>query len=152
MAFADFIGLVAFLHPGTRTDHTGIGSEAQRTALVNFIILSRHEVNHLIGGVFIEFPGVCPCKICHMSGKLDYGNLHTQAEAEIGDLMLSRKTGSEDLSFYSAASEPARDKDSVYVSEKLSAVLGFDRFGINPADGDFRAAGIARVFQRLDHG
>ena len=58
VAFINMSCSIAALHRASGLNFTGIAAQAQRTALVDFIALSRHEVDHRVRRTFIEFMGI----------------------------------------------------------------------------------------------
>jgi hypothetical protein len=79
---------------------------------------------------------------------LDRGDLHAEADAEVGHLRLARVLDCRDLALDAALAEAARDEDRVHVLQRLDAAR-LDRLGIHVVDVHARARLDARVDQRF---
>ena len=95
-----------------------------------------------LGGV-----GVAPAE--HVAGVFDDRDLHAQADAQVGDLVLAGVLHGADLAFHAAQAEAARDQDGVDAFQQAGALL-LDVFGVDVAQVDLGAALDAGVGHRLD--
>ena len=83
-----------------------------------------------------------------MAGEFDGGNLHPQANAQIGHFVLAGKTGGADLAFNAPLAETAGHQNGV-VFRQLVCRAGFNGFGIHVFDFDAHMvfhAGVAQGF------
>ena len=83
-----------------------------------------------VGGFQVKLGGICACQACHIAGVFNQRNLHPQANAQIGDVVLAGKTGGGDFAFHTARAKAARYKDGIKVFQAACAVL-FQRFAVN---------------------
>ena len=99
-----------------------------------------------------KFPGVGVRDAAHMPGKLDDGDLHAQADAEVGHVVFTAVLRGGDHALDAPVPETAGHQDAVASLKDLSHVLRGDLLAVDPADLHFRGVGVARVVQRFRHG
>lgn len=92
--------------------------------------------NHGVGGVFIKLGGVGMFELADVAGKLDGRNLHTEADAKVGDVVFSGVLTGQDFSFGPSISKSTGDEDAIDTIEVGGGPFFFNRLGINPVDGD----------------
>ena len=78
----------------------------------------------------------------------DDRQLHSQANAEIGNAVLARMANRLDLALDAALAESARHQDRVHALEAVDTVA-FHGFGIEVMNGDLAAGVNAGVGQRF---
>ena len=127
----------------------GVGAQAQGSADVGHAVLIRHQMDHGVGGIRIQFcaVGVGPAE--DVAGEFHHGHLHAQAEAQEGDAVLTGVADGADFPFDSPVSEAARDQDAVCAAQKRGGIFVGHCLRIHPADVDDAAAGDAAVLQGL---
>ena len=113
VALADLGRAVAGGDGGSGLKHTGVLPQPQRAALVDVVILVRHKVNHLVRAVFIEFMGIGIFKASDVPGVLDHGDLHAQANAEVGHVMLPGVPCRQDHALDAATAKAAGNDDAI---------------------------------------
>ena len=99
------------------------------------------------GRLGVELGGVGALHAGHRPRELDHGDLHPEADAQIGDRAFAGDPRRRDLALDAALAEAAGDQDPVGVLEPLRLeVLGVDQL-----DLDLDAVVDAAVLERLDH-
>ena len=86
-----------------------------------------------------------------MTRELGDGDVHAEADAEIGDRLLARDAAGAELPFPAARAEAARDEHAVDAGELGARLLERHVFRVDPAHTDAAARRNARVLQRLVH-
>ena len=81
---------VAALHGRTGPDLARARAETERTALVDFVALTGHEVNDLVLADFIKLAGVRVLDAGNVPGKFNHRDLHAETDAEVGKTVLAR--------------------------------------------------------------
>ena len=103
-----------------------------------------------MGRADVELGGVCPGEPESVAGVLDGHHLHTKAQAEARDVMLTAVPRSGHLAFDPALAEPTRNHDAVEISETTGSEKPLDLFRLNPLDLDVGAVMNAGMVKRLD--
>ena len=99
-----------------------------------------------------KFTRIGACKTEYMAGKFDDGNLHTEANAQIGNAMLPGILSRQNHAFDAAASEAARDKNPVKLGEQLVLRVCRDRLRVDPLNVHLCTKGKPGVPQGLRNG
>ena len=73
---------------------------------------------------------------CSIAGVLDDGKLHTKAESQERNPVLSCIPDSSDLAVDSPIAEAAGNEDAGYVSQKFRNIFSGNLFGVYPFDID----------------
>ena len=94
----------------------------------------------------VEFAPVSP----RAPGVLNGHHLHTEAQAEAGDVVLTAVRRSSNLAFDTALTEAAGNDDAVEVAEATGSKEPLDLFGLNPLDLDVGTVMNASMVERLD--
>ena len=94
-------------------DDAGVRAQAHGAALGNVALLVGHEVDDIMFAVGSEFAGVGIGIAQHIAGKLHDRDLHTQADAEVGDTVLAGIAGGLDHALDAAVTEAAGNDDAV---------------------------------------
>ena len=99
-----------------------------------------------LAGIRVGDPG-------DVAGIFDHGDLHAQADAEIGYPVLPGVFRRQDHAVDAPVAEAAGDDDAVQRAAKLPPhVLFRNGLGVDPADVHLSVQSIARMAQRLCHG
>ncbi len=96
---------------------------AKGSAFIDIIALPGHKIYNLMPALFIELSGIRILDSCHISGKFNNGNLHSQADSKIGELLFPGIFGSQDHSFDASASKSAGNQNSVQTRELFALYL-----------------------------
>ncbi len=99
--------------------------------------------------VLVELGGVGVGPAQHVTGELDDRDLHTQADAQIRDLVLTGITYRRDLALDAAQTETARHENGVDTFQQAGALI-LDVFGVDITQVHFGTALDASVAHRLD--
>src|SRR5690606_16468524 len=96
-----------------------------------------NEGHHRVRRRGIEFSAVGAAQAGDVARELDDGQLHAQADAQVGHAVFTRIADGGDLAFGAALAEAAGHQNGVQVLELVGAT-GFDVFGIDVLDVDLR--------------
>ena len=143
---------VGLLHLGAGDNGAGVGSQPQGAALGYGIILVRQEIDDLVGALVVKFAGVGVGHTGHAPGEGDDADLHTQADAEVGHMVLPAVVGGGDHALDATGAEAAGDDDPGAVLQDLCHVFPGDGLGVDPPDVYIRSQLVARVAQSLGNG
>src|SRR5215831_3150888 len=80
-----------------------------------------------------------------VSGKFNRRDLHTKAEAQIGNIIFARVTGGLNFAFNAALAKTARDENPAKAFQMFFRAVAFDVFGIHFLDFDAAIVGDATV-------
>ena len=130
----------------------GIRAETQRASLIHGVALIGQKVDNFMFAIGVEFARIRVGKPADVSRELDHRDLHTEADPEIGDIMLPRIFRRDDFSFDPAVSESARDENTVRILQNVADRFFGDRFAVRPEYVDFRSAPIPCVAESLRNG
>src|SRR6185312_5736678 len=101
------------------------------------------ERDHGVRRVRIELRGIRALEAALVARDLDRGDLHAEADAEVGNPVLTRVLHGRDLALDPALAEAAGDEHRVHLLERLDAVR-LELLGIDVMDVHFRARMDAR--------
>ena len=152
MALIDVGRAVSLKHLRAGDDLTGVSAQPQGAALGDGIILVRQEVNDLMGALRVKFTGVGVRHARHRPRKGDDGYLHTQADAEIGHVVLPAVVRCSDHAVDAPGTEAAGHDDAGAVPQHLFYVLPGNGLGIDPPDIHIGSQIKARMAQCLGNG
>ena len=113
--------------------------------VVHPLVDQRH---HREVGVEVELGGVGAGHAGHVARVFNQRDLHAQADAEVGDVVLAGKLYRLDLAFHAALAEASRHQDGVHVAQRFGAVA-LDLFRVDVDDVDLGASVDAGVLQRF---
>ena len=99
--------------------------------------------------LLVELAGIGVGNARNSSGILNHGNLHSEADAEIGQHPLSGIFRGQNHALNAPAAEPAGDENAIQALKRGFIGLGRQGFGIDPLDPDMRIVRISRVLQGL---
>ena len=106
------------------------------------------ECDHRVGDFVIPFGAARTGKAEDVPRVFDDGDLHPQANAEVGDAVFARVLHREDFAFNAAVAEAAGNDDAIDVGKQACALLR-EVFRIDVADVHFVAAADARMVERF---
>ena len=86
-----------------------------------------------------------------VAGELGHGDLHAEADAEVGHAVLAGEARGADLALDAAHAEAAGDQDPVALGELVERLVVGELLGVDPAHLDLAAVVGAAVAERLDH-
>ena len=98
---------VAGLQQSAGHNLAGIAAQAHGAAEGNIAILIGHEVDDRVRAIGIELAGVGTGQAADVSGKFDDRNLHAQADAKIGNILLTGIAAGRDHAFDAAFAKAA---------------------------------------------
>ena len=151
VSLADRAASVAALHSSPLFDNTGIRAETERAALVDIVALPGHKIYDLVLTLLVKLSRVCVGNAGNRSCILNYGNLHTEADSEIRNEVLSCVFCRKYHTLYSSAAEAARDENSVEPFELIFIIFGGKRLRIYPVDLYMSIVIISGVAKRLGY-
>ncbi len=134
VAFHDFACAVDPECPGGRVEHARVGAKPQGAADIFHTALIRHQCDHRVCRVRIQLDAVCIVIAADIAGKFDNGNLHSKAEAEIGNLIFPRIFCGENFALHTAGAESAGDKNAGDVMQQPVCIFFCQFLGIHPLD------------------
>ena len=152
VALRNFLFAVGTVHLSAGLHLAGISSEAQRASLCDLVALVGQEVDDLVGRVNVEFAGVGVAHARDIAGEGDDRRLHTEADAEIRQIIDAAVVCRDDLALDASVAEAAGDYNAAAIREDLADILLGDGLGIYPLDADPRAVDVACVAQSLGNG
>lgn len=109
MALENVLGLIAPVHFRAGSDLAGVCAEAERASLIDAVALVGKKIDDLVRRIGVELAGVCVGIAADVSCKLDNGNLHSEADSEVGDIVLARVLCGGYHALDAAASEASGD-------------------------------------------
>ena len=81
--------------------------------------------------VLYELSGVCFGDAADVTGEFDGGDLHAEADSEVGDFVFASVLRGEDFSFRAAFAEAAGDENAIDFSDDGFGSFFFDIFGVH---------------------
>lgn len=153
MTLGDAIGIVVELCGLCAGKKDGLaGTKAHVVAHGGEFFLFFLQADNGMRGVFVELGGVGIGKAADVPCELDAGDLHTEADAEIGNVFFASILGGIDFALDAAISKSTGDEDAIDVADDLGCNLIFHRFGVDLDDLDFGIVRGSRMDQRLVDG
>jgi len=128
-----------------------IGTQTHGAALLGHVLLRAHQVDDTIRAIRIELGRAGAGKADDVAGKFAHGHLHTQANAQIRNLVLAGELGREDLALQGALAKAAGDQDARGVAQNLGDVLLVEALAIDQLHVNVAIVEHARVVQGLDN-
>ena len=158
VALDDLVLSVELADHGARNQAADLSAEAHGAAQVR-LLAALLDIALLVGplgdegddwilGVLLELSRVGARHAGLVASKLNDGALHAEADAEIGNAVLPRVLGGEDLAFNAARAEAARNQDCVEILELVGSVV-LECLGVNVADLDLNLVVDACVLEGL---
>lgn len=146
---------------GARLEERGAQAQAHRGAHGGLVHLG-HEHDELVGRVAVELLRRRVLDPAHVARVLDDRDLHAQAHAEVGLLVLARPRGGGDHALCGAGAEATGDEDARGLDDLVPGVvelggvgllhLGLEVVRVDPADVELALAAHGGVLERLDDG
>src|SRR5210317_466064 len=96
----------------------GISPKPHCAAFTLDLLLTFHNVNDRVLGVFLEFTGISFLDFTDRTRKLDHGHLHTKADAKEGDLVFPGMSNRSNLPLAATLAETTRDQDTVDIIKR----------------------------------
>src|ERR1051326_6240983 len=143
--FIDDEGAVEFGGEGAHGELAGVGAQAHGAALAGEFFLFVEQADDGVGRVGFELGGVGLVEFEDVAGEFDGGDLHAQAQAQVGHLVFTGVAGGGDLAFDAPFAEAAGDEDAAQALEHLFGAFAFDVLGIHLDDFDAAIIGHAAV-------
>ena len=150
VALGDLACAVGGIRLRALAEHAGVFAETHRAALGGHADLVGQERDDRVRGEGGELRAVRVGPADGVARKLDDGDLHTEADAEIGHAVLTRVLRGEDHALDAAVAEAAGHQHARAAAENGGDILRRQRFGIDPLDRHLCVAGRARVEERLN--
>ena len=150
VALINFGRAVAFGHLGAGGDGAGVLAQPHRAALGLNALLVGHQINDIVLALGGKLAGVGVRVAQHIAGVLHDHDLHTQTDAEVGDMVLPRVLGSLDHPLDAAVAEAAGNDDAVRIAQLIgAAALVHQMLAVHPLDLDLALILKAGVVQAL---
>ena len=105
------------------------------------------EMDHRVRSVLSELGGVGSRQAQHVAGEFNGGDLHTQAQAQVGDPCLAGVAGGPDLAFDAPVTKSAGNQNAAEVLELLGRIIAFEVLGLDLDDLYPGIGGDARVLE-----
>ena len=111
-----------------------VASETHRATLVGDVLLVLHDVDDgILGGVVhLGAVGLIPSE--DIACELDDRHLHTEADADEGDIVLAGVAGGDNLALRAAVAEARGYDDAMEIAELLGDILVRDILGVDKLD------------------
>ena len=132
-------------------DTARICAKPQRSPFICLFALTRHKVDDLIGAFGVKLPGVGIRKAGNIAREFDHRGLHSEADAEIGQILLPRVFRGADHPLYASRTKTARNDNAVHIVQQLIGVVVVDLLRIDPLDLHLGIAVDSGVLERLRH-
>ncbi len=151
---------VPFIHVGNAIGGGGlrpflqlarVQAQAHRPAHVGDRALVQHQVDDGVLRPAVELRGIGFLQVEHVAGKFHAHDLHPQAQAEVGHLLLAGVARRQDLAFDAARSEPAGHDDAVGALHDFPALVLFEVSRVDPGQVHLHAVGQGGVLDRFTH-
>ena len=117
-----------------------------------YLFLFGKNVDDGDGRVGFDFGAVGVLDTADVTGEFQDRHLESEAETQVGQVVLARVADGGDLAFGAARAETAGYDDAVHIAQFGGGVVVRDIRGLDPLDLDVTAQGDARVFQGVDNG
>ena len=151
VALADLALAVQSAGTAVRRQHAGILAQPHGAALGGHAHLIRHQVDDGMGGLGRHLRGVGVGPAQHVAGKLNDGDLHAKADAQIGNVVFTGVPGGGDHALDAPVAEAAGHQNTAAPGQHLRRVFLRHGLRVHPADMHHRAAGRSRVEQGFLH-
>jgi hypothetical protein len=110
--------------PGVRVELHGVGAQAHRAAEVGDLLLLGQQVDDGPLRLDVELRRVGAVHPGDVARELGHGDLHAEADPEVGHALLAGDLRGEDLALDPAAAEAAGDEDAVRAGQAAAGLLG----------------------------
>ena len=136
---------------GTGLQLARILTQTQGATQHTVFVLARQEVDNRIRCCRINFLAVSFVQLAHIACKLDNGNLHTETQSQIWNLVLAGVTGRIDFAFDTTRAKAARDNDTVGTLQQSACGFLRNILRVNPFDFKFSIIIDRCMFQGFHH-
>ena len=130
-------------------EHGRLGPEPHRAPLLEHAPLLLHQADHRVGGVACKFSGVGSREAGGVSGDVDHGALHPQADTEEGHPPLPRKADRLHLALNTSFAEASGHDESIEPGQQPLGPLTFDVLALDRLHSNLRPMRDAAVVERL---
>ena len=138
MALVNRFGLVVNLEGfGVREDDGFTGAETHGGAHVGDALLLFLQTDDGMSGFFVEFGRVGFGESADVSRVFDGGNLHAEADSEVGYLVFAGVLCGDDFTFDTAIAKSSRDEDAIDLSDDFFSGCFLEVLGIDLDNFDF---------------
>src|SRR6266581_6304625 len=159
VAFVDQVRAVDLAREAPGLERCALSAQAHRPAEIGLFVAALdaavaalplgHERDHRVRRVAVKFRAVRAREADDVSREFDHRELHTQANAEIRNLVLARVLDRLHHAFHTALAETARNEYRVHPLQERADAFLLDRFRIHIADVDPAARVDPGVDERL---
>ena len=150
MTLVNRVGFVVnFEGFGVREDDGFTGAETHGGAHVGDALLFFLQTDDGMSGFFVEFGRVGFGEAADVSGVFDGGNLHAEADSEVGYLVFAGVLRGNDFTLDTAIAKSSRDEDAIDFSDDFFSGCFLEMLGIDLDDFDFGIVFGARDRERF---
>ena len=144
---------VALGHLGAGLDGAGVLAQTHGATLGDVALLVGHQGNDIVGTIGGELAGIGIGIAQHAACELHHHDLHSQADAKVGNMVLAGILCSLDHALDAAVTKAAGHDDAVHVSKHFFAGILIDQvFAFHPLDVYLTVVLKTGVVQALHHG
>ena len=129
-----------------------VASEAHRASEVGDALLLFHKVDDLVrgGGVNLRGVGIAPAQ--DVAGELDDHALHTEADTQCGDAVLTGIAQGDELPIDTAGAEARSYDDTIDIPQQFGYILLRDLLAVYGDEAELAAAVGSRLQERFVDG
>ena len=109
----------------------------------------RHQVDHRVLGLRVEFHGICIGIAEHMPRIFDHSQLHSQADPQKRDFLFARIPDRLNFPLYAALSKAAGDQNAIGIPKDFRHICKRNLLGIHPLDLDLHFVSNAAMGERF---
>ena len=149
VSFRNFIFFIGKVGGGTLFERAGTSTKSHGGSLILYLFLIIHNVNYGIRCIRVKFFAVCFCQTQNISGEINHGNLHTQAQSEIGEIIFPGEFGSDYFSLRSTISKSTGNQNAMEISKVGIGAILLDFFRIDMNHHDLTIVTNSTVYQGL---
>ena len=143
---------VGLLGQGARLRAAGVAAEAHGAALVRYGLLLGHDMHDGIRRLGHQLGGIGVVDAQHAAGPVDDHHLESEAEAEVGHLVLAGVAHGVNHPLDAAGAEATGHDDAACVPQQVVGAMPLDVFGVHPLQLHVAGVAEAGVAQGLPDG
>ena len=146
------VNFIAVVQPGDQRaglEFAGLRAKAHRAALFGDFLLFVQQGDDGVCGGGVKFGGVSALELEHVARKLDGGDLHPKAKAEVGDVVFAGVLDCQNFPLGAALAEPARYQNAAASLKRLSRAVFLYVLRVDPLYLDAAIVGHAAVDHRF---
>ena len=117
------VGGVCLVRLATLHQFTFVRTQSHGASHLGDVLLLLHDVDDVVWRLRIHLTAVGILVAQHVAGKFDDHHLHTQTDAEGGNIMSAGVFGGNDFSFNTAQAEPWANHDALQAIQLLGYIL-----------------------------